>query len=308
MNELSFRKMTANDRGIYEEYYRKSNTRLTDMTFNCRIAWDVVFKSEIAIWEDACLLISDGAIFTDPHLLMPMGILDSDKLDRILLAVKKEFDRRGWRLKVMCIDEEKVPLFENLKHFKADPGFNENSSDYLYDGESMRTLSGNQLHKKRNHVNKFMRLYPGHTYSRITKNDMDDCMSLVAFWCESKGIDKNDIAESDYMMIKRLFENFELLDLRGGLIRTDGIVRAFALGSLGNRNCAYIHFEKADSEIDGIYSAINQMVLKNEFPGVSCVNREEDLGLPGLRKAKQSYEPVELLKKYKTWLEYTGNE
>ena len=308
MKELVFRKMTAADRAVYEEYYRKSDTRLTDMTFNCRIAWDVVFKTEIAIYEDTCLLISDGSIFTDPHLLMPMGILDNEKLDRILLAVKKEFDRRGWRLKVMCIDEEKIPLFGNLKHFKADPGYNENSSDYLYDGESMRTLSGNQLHKKRNHVNKFLRLYPGHTYSRITKEDMDDCMALVASWCESKGIDRDDIQESDYMMIRRLFENFDLLDLRGGLIRTDGIVRAFALGSLGNRNCAFIHFEKADSGIDGIYSAINQMVLKNEFPDVSFVNREEDLGLPGLRKAKQSYEPVALLKKYKTWLEYTENE
>lgn len=306
MSDLMFKKMTAKDRPVYEEYYRKSDTRLTDMTFNCRIAWDVVFKTEMAIYEDTCLLISDGSIFTDPHLLMPMGVLDSDKLDRVLLAVKEEFDRRGWRLKVMCIDEEKVPLFENLTHFKADPGFNENSSDYLYDGESMRSLSGNQLHKKRNHVNKFMRLYPGHTYSRITADDMDDCMTLVASWCESKGINRDDITESDYRMIRRLFENFDLLDLKGGLIRVDGAVKAFALGSLGNGNCAFIHFEKADSGIDGVYSAINQMVLKNEFPGVSCVNREEDLGLPGLRKAKQSYEPVMLLKKYKTWLEYTG--
>ncbi len=308
MSELIFKKMTAEDRTVYEEYYRQSDTRLTDMTFNCRIAWDVVFKTEMAIYEDTCILISDGSIFTDPHLLMPMGILDSEKLDRILLTVKKEFDKRGWRLKVMCIDEEKVPLFANLKHFEADPGYNENSSDYLYDGESMRTLSGNQLHKKRNHVNKFMRLYPSHTYSRITKEDMEDCMALVASWCESKGIKRDDIAESDYLMIRRLFENFDLLDLRGGLIRTDGIVRAFALGSLGNRNCAYIHFEKADSDIEGVYSAINQMVLKSEFPDVSCVNREEDLGLPGLRKAKQSYEPSALLKKYKTWLAFKGND
>lgn len=302
MSTLIFHRLSASDRKEYEFYYRKSNTRLTDMTFNCRIAWDEVFKSEMTIFEDCCLLISDGGCFTDPHLLMPMGELDAARLDRIFTAVREVFDKRGWKLKVMCIDEDRLPLFDQLLHFSAEPYYNEDSSDYLYDGDAMRTLIGNSLHKKRNHVNKFMRLYPDYQYSSLTHADRDECLALVMDWCKSKDIDPDNCAESDYHMIRRLFEDFDMLEIHGGLIRTGGIIRAFSIGSLGNANTAYIHFEKADQEIHGIYSVINQMVLQNEFPTVEAVDREEDLGLPGLRKAKQSYEPISLLKKYKTWL------
>jgi len=302
MAEISFHRLTAADRAVYEEYYRKSQTLLTDMTFNCRIAWNEVFKSEIAVYDDCCVVISDGGGFTDPHLLMPMGELDSGKLDRILLAVSEEFKKRGWKMKIMCIDEDKLPLLQGLIHFTAEPTYNENSSDYLYDGEALRTLSGNALHKKRNHVNKFMKTYPDFVYARLTRQDRDECLALVKSWCEAKGIDCCNVAESDYSMIRRLFDDFDLLDIHGGLIRIGGQVRAFAMGSIGNGNRAFIHFEKADQEIVGIYAAINQMVLQNEFPHVDAVDREEDLGIPGLRKAKQSYEPIAWLKKYKAWI------
>jgi len=302
MSELNFHRLTASDREVYSYYYRKSGTKIADLTFNCRIAWDVVFQNEMAVFEDCCLLISDGGCYTDPHLLMPLGELDAEKLDRIFIAVLREFESRGWKLKVRGIDEEKLPLFDSLEHFLASPNFNEDSSDYLYDAEALRTLTGNALHKKRNHVNKFTRLYSDYQYEHLRKTDKDECLSLVTEWCRSKAIDPEDVAESDYFMISRLFDDFDVLEIYGGLIRTGGQVRAFALGSMGNGNRAHIHFEKADPEIHGIYAVINQMVLVNEFPEVCAVNREEDLGIPGLRKAKQSYEPIEIIPKYKTWL------
>lgn len=302
MSELQFHRLTAVDRCTYAKYYEQSQTKITDLTFTCRIAWDAVFKSEIAIYEDCCLLISDGGCFTDPHLLMPMGQLDKMKLDRILLAVRHEFDNRGWKCKVMCIDEEKLPLFEGLEHFRAEPTYNEDSSDYLYDAQALRSLLGNALQKKRNHVSKFTRLYPDYQYASLTRSDKDACLLLVANWCKSKGIDPEDVSESDYHMVQRLFDDFDSLEIHGGLIRIGDTLRAFAIGSLGNGNRAYIHFEKADPEIHGIYAAINQMVLQHEFPDVFAVNREEDLGISGLRKAKLSYEPIEWIKKYKTWL------
>ncbi len=303
MSELYFKRLVSADKALYDQYYQKTNTCLTDLTFNCRIAWDEVFKTEMAIYLDSCLLISDGGRFTDPHLLMPLGEMDSQKLDEILLAVSSEFQKRGWKLKVMCIDEKQLELFENLSHFRTDINYNEDSSDYIYDAEALRSLSGNILHKKRNHVNKFMRLYPDFKFSRIQKADEEDCLALVKAWCVSKNIDPEDIVESDYRVIKRLFTDFEQLDIYGGVIRISGEVKAFALGSKGNDNCAYIHFEKADQSVHGIYAAINQLVLQEEFPTTAFVNREEDLGIPGLRKAKQSYAPISIRHKYKTWIE-----
>ena len=302
METIEFHPLTAKDRDVYNYYYQKSGTRLTDLTFSCRMAWNTVFRSEMAVFEDCCILISDGFIFTDPHILMPMGELDSDRLDRIFTALHPIMEARGWGMKIMCIDESQLALFEGLKNFSFDMSFNEDSSDYIYDAESLRTLSGKVLHKKRNHVNKFIRTYPDYQYTSVTCADKDDCLALVKEWCESKSIDYNNVEESDYKMIHELLDLCGKTEIRGGVIRIEGKVRAFALGSHGNHNQAFIHFEKADAAVPGIYAAINQLVLQHEFPDVVTVNREEDLGIPGLRKAKQSYEPIHLLRKYKTWL------
>lgn len=299
MNPIIFRDLTEKDKEIYEHYYRKSETELTDLTFTCRMAWNNIFNNQIAIYEDCCVLLSDGGIFTKPHILMPMGDLDGPRLDRILQAVAPIFSEHNWELKIMCIDEKKLPILSELSQFSGNPYNNEDVSDYVYDAESLRTLAGNQLHKKRNHVNKFLRLYPDYEYSSLTCADRDDCLELVKKWCESRSIPFDDPHKSDYMMIHKLFDLCGQADIRGGLIRINGTVCAFSLGSYGNSQCAYIHFEKADPAFDGSYTAINQFVLQNEFPEAIFVNREEDLGIPGLRRAKQSYFPIRLLKKYK---------
>ena len=301
MTNLNFHRLSAADRDLYEKYYALSGTELTDLTFSCRISWDPVFRTEVAFYSDTCLMISDGGGYTDPHLLMPLGDYDSNKLDAILLLVEEVFRSRGWKLKIMCIDESKTDIFRSLKHFTCDLAFSEDASDYVYDAESLRLLVGNQLHKKRNHVNKFVRTYPNSEYKSLTGADKEECLRLVRRWCETKGIDPDDKNESDYRMIDALFEMYDQLDLRGGMIRIDNEVRAFSVGHLGNYKTAFIHFEKADPAYDGIYSAINQFVLKSEFPEALLVNREEDLGIPGLRKAKQSYFPLFLRKKFKTW-------
>ena len=303
MSDLKFRPLQIEDKDIYEYYYRESDTAFTDLTFTCRMAWNNVFCNQIAVYEDCCILMSDGGFSTKPHILMPMGKLDSLKLDKILAAVYPEFEKRDWKLQIMGIDEQKIPIIEGLTNFRGELFFNEDASDYLYDANALRTLSGNQLHKKRNHVNKFLRLYANHRYSSIKCEDKDDCLFLVEEWCKSKNISVDDLKESDYFMIRKLFDLCGKVDIQGGVIRVGEKVCAFSLGSLGNNNCAFIHFEKADPAIEGSYSVINQLVLQNEFPDADWVNREEDMGIPGLRKAKQSYFPVKLLRKYKVYLD-----
>ena len=302
MNTVTFAPIRSSDSKKYAIYYQQSQTRIADMTFLSRYAWDVIFRTEIAFFEEFCLLISDGCCFTDPHVLMPMGDLSAEKLEQILDQISEVFAERNWQLKVMCIDEDKIHLFDELTKYHGTPVYDDDFSDYVYDAESLRTLSGNALHKKRNHFNKFIRTYPGYAYSRITENDADDCLALAREWCVAKDLDLENPKVSDYLMIKRLFDHFSELDIRGGIIRIEGIVRAFSIGGLGNHNCAHIHFEKADQSYDGIYVAINKLVLMHEFPEALTVNREEDLGIPGLAKAKQSYFPIEKVKKYKIWL------
>ena len=301
MNDFNFHRMTPDDFERYQKYYQASGTLLTDLTFSCRMAWDPVFRTEITYCEDCCLMISDGGNFTDPHLLMPLGSPDSFCMNRLLQKAEEEFDKRGWKLKVMCIEESKLSLFENLTDYEADLTYTDSASDYVYDADALRSLAGNVLHKKRNHVNRFLRMYPNYQYRRLCSSDMDRCLELVRIWCASKAIDPDDYTESDYRMIEQLFLHYDRLALRGGLIEINSSVKAFSIGSLGNGNTAFIHFEKGDAEIDGIYAAINRLTLENEFPEASFVNREEDMGIAGLRQSKQSYDPILLRRKYRTW-------
>lgn len=298
MNQPVFQKLSVKDREIYEKYYRLSGTVLTDLTFHCRYAWDNIFKNEYAVIEDCLVLISDGGCYTDPHMLMPLGELNRERLLKILEIMLAEFHIRNWKCKIMGIDEKNSILFDKLPFRSVRLCFHADYSDYLYDATALRTLEDSSLRKKRAHVNRFKRLYPEFKYSSASHSDAEDCLLLVSKWCETKGIDINDSNSSDFLMIRRLFDDFDALDIRGGVIRVTGKVAAFSLGSIGNSNRAYIHFEKADPKFDGAYAVINQMVLQNEFPEVGQVNREEDLGIPGLRKSKRSYHPIALLRKY----------
>ena len=307
MQSLSFHPLSVNDRDTYEHYYQKSQIDITDYTFNCRLAWDGIYHNEFSVFEDTGIILSDGGIYSDPFVFLPMGELDGEKLEGILLAVHEEFKKRGWAFQVFSVGEEKLPLFDHLKYFEKSVSFQDSASDYVYEAKALQTLAGNKLHKKRNHVNKFLRTYPDFAYTSLSPADFNDCLSLVENWCKSKEIDPLDLYKSDYCMIKLLFEAYDKVDVKGGVLRVNEKVCAFALGSKGNQNSAFIHFEKADAAMEGSYAVINQLVLQNEFPDVEIVNREEDLGIPGLRKAKQSYFPIRMLRKYKINLTPIGS-
>ena len=147
-------------------------------------------------------------------------------------------------------------------------------------------------------MNRFLRDCPDYSYNSISASDGPGCLLIVSEWCEEKGIDPEDLRLSDYLPIKRIFEYFDRLDVHGGVIRIGDRVVAFSLASRLSDGTAVIHFEKADYHYNGLYAVINNTVLCREFPDAQLVNREEDMGMEGLRKAKQSYMPVSLADKY----------
>ena len=288
------------DMEMYNRYYSLVTTNITDLTFHCRFAWDNIFRIEWTIIEDCLVQISDGGGFTNPFMLMPLGELTPAKIEGIIREVRPVFDTRGWELRIQAIDEPYKDIFEQVHGIEA-LDFDSDYSDYFYDAESLRTLSGSKYIKKRNHWNRFQRLYPDHVYESLSPSVFDECLELVRFWAEEKGISIDDASESDYYMIKRVFDNWNVLSARGGAIRIDGKIAAFSVGSAARGQVGFIHFEKADIKYDGIYAAINKLVLENEYPEVKYVNREEDLGIPGLRKAKGSYYPICQINKWRTY-------
>jgi len=161
-------------------------------------------------------------------------------------------------------------------------------SDYIYDAEALRTLAGNAYHKKRNHANKFASRYDAKYVPLTQENARELCLPLLEKWYGEKGGEAFD----ERTAVSELIENFDALELRGAALTVEGSVVAFTIGELIGEDTAHIIIEKADTSYDGSYAAINRAFLVNEFPDAKYVNREEDLGIPGLRKAKMSYRPI----------------
>ncbi len=293
---------SAQDSADYSRLHQLSRTEISDTCLNSRVAWNAGFYYQKILLEDCLCLLSDGGVFTTPHVTWPVGLVDQKILLKIADALWPVFQNRGWPLRMMYIDENKLSLLRGLPGYRVRLAYDPDFDDYLYDAGELRQLSGKALHGKRNHLNKFCRTYPDYEYHPITAADRDEALRLVKSWCEEKNLDCLNLCLSDYRAIRQLFDDFDRLDVRGGSIRVGGRMVAFALGSLLNGDTAVIHFEKADAAFDGLYAAINKMVLDNAFPDVRFVNREEDMGIRGLRKAKASYGPIRMIHKYEAWL------
>ncbi len=298
MNMKGCTLFSADDASLYNQFFSLSKTEISDSCLNSRVAWNSGFAYHKCVIDDTLCLVSDGGIFTTPHMTWPVGEMDAPTLQRIIDRVQPIFQERDWELRMMYIDEMNLELVQALDGYDADISYNRDFSDYVYDAQEMRELSGKSMHGKRNHINRFMRTYPDFKYEQIKPEDRDEALGLVKAWCDEKDLDCMDLVSSDYRAIRQLFIDFDKLDLFGGSIRTNGRLVAFSLGSLPRPDTAVIHFEKADTAIRGLYAVINKLTMDHTFPDVKYVNREEDMGIRGLRKAKKSYGPIRMIKKY----------
>ena len=207
-------------------------------------------------------------------------------------------------LKIYFADEEGVQALELLNNPEYLVEEEEDARDYLYDGEELRTLQGKAMQKKRNRANKFRREYEGrYEYVTLGCEDKAALHNFLDTWFAEREDQEHDSAYSlraEKEGIKYIANHCTELPYRAGCIYIDGQPKAFSVGSYNPReNMAVISIEKADSEYEGLYQVINQEFLQHEFPNVAIVNREDDLGLPGLRKAKESYYPIGYARKYR---------
>jgi len=171
------------------------------------------------------------------------------------------------------------------------------NSDYVYLAESLITLSGNRYHKKKNHLNKFKKTHD-FTYRVLDSETVHTFLDLQSDWCRLKDCASSDALLEEDRAVYEALTHHDQLGFRGGAILIDGRVEAFALGEKLNEDTAVIHIEKANPKILGLYAIINQQFCEKEWSEVTYVNRQQDLGIPGLRKAKKSYHPDHMIHKF----------
>jgi hypothetical protein len=172
-----------------------------------------------------------------------------------------------------------------------------NSHDYLYLREELATLPGSKFHKKKNRINYFTNRHE-YTASLFSEEHSEGCLALLDTWLRSN---RREAARSLMLELEATSEAIrcaEILGFEGVVILVNGTVAAFALGERLNRDTAVCHFEKADPFTEGLYQLVNREFARLLFQDCRYLNREQDLGDMGLRSAKLSYHPIELVKKY----------
>ena len=295
-----FKDIDINSKSELEPYFKLVDYEASEYCFSTIYTWRHLFNTKYYIENDFAIILLEY----EKNVFSIIPLCTKDKLlyviDFVLNYIKNEYKR----IQLKGINQEiadiiKINYKEKFIYEKERDLF-----DYIYDAESLRTLSGRKNKKKRNHVNTFLNLYKNrYQYKLLEKENFEECLELIDRWEQNKeNIESSGHKELDeeILSIKEVFENYEKLkdNVKIAGVYIDNKLEAFTIGEKINENIALIHIEKANQNIKGLYQYINQQFLLNEFPNVKYVNREEDLGLDGLREAKLSYHPCKFIEKY----------
>lgn len=302
---LQFKNITPADRDIITAYTLPSARRGCELSFSNLCSWGALYGTEYATWQGWLLLRHrpEGRLMYMLPLKGETAISGKNGPDRATLiqAVETIIDdarRQGQPFRMTGIPRGTVDLLGQLMPgrltFSTDRAF----ADYIYLRQDLATLAGKRLQPKRNHVNQFLRQYPGYEYLPITPDLLEDCLQMEEWWYRANPELIYLGTAAERQAVDYALRHWRELHLEGGMLRVDGQTVAFTFGSPICHDTFDIHAEKADRRFLGAYAMINHEFARRLPPQFTYINREEDLGIPGLRQAKLSYHPAMLLEKY----------
>lgn len=278
-------------------FAEKPYTRSCDYTPGNLIMWSQFMHYKYAIEEETLFIeCISQADMKSVAFLPPIGKMPIDKA----ISMLNEFcAENNITLRLTAVPE---PMVEELQHLLPDykAEFSEGWSDYIYDAESIATLQGKALNKKRNRYNKFITEHPDYTYSRCSVEDIPAIAKFLVADRECQHNRETNMRCYEQWQCIATVKNLKIYNQPAGIIKINEEVIAFTLGELFG-DTLYIHIEKAKREISGAAEAINRLFINDmisEHNNIKFVNREEDLGDSGLRQAKKAYNPIEMLHRY----------
>ncbi len=294
MAKLTFKELSLEDRALIDPYLQQDGEIMSDRCFASLYIWGEHYRLKYVIAEDSLIFRTqseDGRY----GYYMPLGNMKAG------IAAINEDAQHPYSIYLVTKDGKD----EMEKVFPEQFAFEEQREDfdYLYNAQSLISLSGKKLHSKRNFINRFLSEYEGQwQYTSVDPvGDYEEIMMFLREWCMGRDDEEDDCEDYrfEYSAIRRALKNYNALGIKGGIIRLNGKIIAFTLAAPQNERAMDILIEKADGEIVGAYPMINNLFAKENCQGFELINREEDMGIEGLRKAKLSYNPVALTEKYK---------
>lgn len=301
MSIIKFRDLCKEDKPLLDAYCRAGYYENAHLNFTNLFMWREPFHVQICEENDVLYMISTWQ--GELQALQPLCA--EDKLQEAIAKLLSYFEEANQPFCLMGIEK---PLVKELGFYegkKFNIAADRDNFDYVYLAEKLINLSGRKLHSKKNHLNAFRKLYPQAEYLPITDDLITPCKIELNNWYKLRLQDDPDdpFIGWERKAVMEILNDFHYFNLKGGAIRLGSRIVAFTFGEQLNRDTAVIHVEKADPDIRGAYPAINQAFVEHEWSHLTYINREEDMGHEGLRRAKESYKPEKMIEKFNVTLD-----
>jgi len=299
---IELKKLTIADSMRLQAYADLRPIYISERQFVNQIIWEQFYDTQYYNNDNFMMCTTGLKKESCPMPMMPLCKIED--IPMVFTEIKDHWNNVFHQpLNMYLIDSTflevlgKIPGF--VEEFKVVD--DRDSYDYIYNAEKLRTLSGKAYHKKKNHLNSFLKNYDGRfEYRTLCCSDIKEIQAFHERWLDNRSYeDKHNSIRSEEDGIHRIFKNCGIINCEMGGVYVDNKLEAYSIGSYApDIRCAFIHIEKANINIPGLYNYINQQFLIHSFPNVELVNREDDLGQEGLRKSKLSYQPIRLEAKY----------
>ena len=290
---IQFRRIALEDKPLYDRYLSEEGERGCEFSFANLYLWG---RQQLALLDGQIALFSQF----DRRSVYPYPLGCGDKR-AVIDAIISDSRLRGIPCRISGITEEARETLESLYPSRFRYHCDEGSFDYVYSIDDLADLQGKKYDGKRNHLRRFKDAYPNYKVEPITSSNVSDAVAFADAWYERRLADNPD---ADFHMeraaLSRAFRELEPLELEGILLRNGTEVLAITMASRLSEETLDVHFEKARSDIQGAYAAINYefaRYIRENHTEIRYLDREEDMGLEGLRRAKKSYHPHHMIRK-----------
>ena len=289
---LEFHRLTIEDKESVQAVTLASGRRNCNLTFANLIGWQFWFNTEVCILDG--IVVFRFNIEGDRAYMLCSAEPPTESLLRLLAD---DAAGVGADLRIMGLEDDHAAAVRMLcPRAVVEP--QRNRYDYVYLRQELAEMKGKNLKAKRNHVNKFRLEHPDFEYVELTPERFDECRQLSMLWrneVHHDSADYSDMVRAERRAMENVLSQWDRLGMRGGCIYAEGRLVAFTYGAAVTHDTFDVCVEKADRTVDGAFNIVNQQFTAHLPEQYVYVNREEDMGLEGLRKSKLSYHPHQLL-------------
>lgn len=297
-DKIQLKEIKIEDYNFFDKYYRMRRPETADSNLLDLFLWANCYPTWYFANEKGLMWVAKSE---DGKYYSSVPCCREEDLKECFLLTKKYFNEAlGKKLVMYVVDEQAMKAFD-LSEEDYVIVEDRTYADYVYDAEKLRTFSGKKYHKKKNNYNYFKRTYEGrYEFRLLHKDSISEIMEYLEKWkLHKESSEDHEFIDSEIVGVKYILENEQYLDYKVGAVYIDNKLEAFTIGNYYDiEDMVYLPVEKANPNIRGLYQYICSEFLKQAFPNAGKENREDDMGIEGLRKSKMSYNPIYMVKKY----------